>query len=64
MWTYQIKTNFVKDNKELQKAMNKYGEEGWEIFSCVGYQKRGYKDKKGFLHYETEYTIYMKKCAE
>lgn len=64
MWEYQIKTKFVKDNEQLEKEMNEFSKNGWEIFSCVGFQKKSYKDKRGFLQYETEYTIYMKKCTE
>lgn len=64
MWEYQIKTEFVKDNKQLQKVLNEFGKDGWDIFSCVGYQKREKKDKKGFYYYETEYTMYMKRCVE
>lgn len=64
MWEYQIKTEFVKDNKQLQEVLNEFGKDGWDIFSCAGYQKRGKKDKKGSYYYETEYTMYMKRCVE
>ena len=60
-YIYQIKKEFVKNNTELEILLNKFGKLGWDIFSCVGYQKLEKRDEGGFYYYETEYTIMMKK---
>ena len=65
MWEYQKQIIEIKDPRdyEIVSEMDKFGQEGWEIFSITEKVVEEWKIY-GELHKIVEYIMYMKKLAE
>ena len=65
MWEYKKQIIVIKDpsDYEIEYEMNKFGQEGWEIFSITEKVVEEWKIY-GEPHKTVEYTMYMKKLAE
>ena len=65
MWEYQKQIIEIKDpsDYEIVSEMDKFGQEGWEIFSITEKVVEEWKTY-GEPHKTVEYTMYMKKLAE
>jgi len=65
MWEYQKQIIEIKDpsDYEIVSEMDKFGQDGWEIFSITEKVVEEWKTY-GEPHKTVEYTMYMKKLAE
>lgn len=64
MWEYRKEVIEIKDiePKNVIKEMNKFGSEGWEVFSLT--EKEEQYQRYGDLVKTIYYTLYMKKRVE
>lgn len=63
MYEYKIKVTDYLDNQDLEKVLNEFGKERWDVFQTIGYQKKDVGKMLGKTHtvWKTQYTLYMKR---